>query len=212
MLKILEGTIASVPVEGTRKHRDQETIQLDTRGILFICGGAFVGLSDIVAKRLGTRESGFGASWHEHETTPDELLEQANADDLAEFGLLPEFIGRLPVVSVLEDLTEADLAAILTQPANALTKQYRKLFAVDGVELRFTREAVEAIAATAMQRGTGARGLRSIIERTLESTMFLLPSMDDVAQVIVDAAAVRGESEPKLVRAATQEIPRRRSA
>ena len=212
LLKILEGTIASVPVEGTRKHREQETIQLDTRGILFICGGAFVGLTDIVARRLGARESGFGASWHEHEATPDELLGQVTADDLAEFGLLPEFIGRLPVVSVLKDLTETDLADVLTQPANALTKQYRKLFAVDGVELVFTRKAVEQIAATAIQRGTGARGLRSIIEKTLEHTMFLLPSMEDVTQVVVDAASVRGESEPKLVRAATQEIPKRRAA
>lgn len=212
LLKILEGTIASVPVEGTRKHREQETIQLDTRGILFICGGAFVGLTDIVARRLGTRESGFGASWHEHEATPDELLGQVTADDLAEFGLLPEFIGRLPVVSVLKDLTETDLADVLTQPANALTKQYRKLFAVDGVELMFTRKAVEQIAATAIQRGTGARGLRSIIEKILEHTMFLLPSMEDVTQVVVDAASVRGESEPKLVRAATQEIPKRRAA
>ncbi len=165
-----------------------------------------------MARRLGARESGFGASWHEHEATPDELLGQVTADDLAEFGLLPEFIGRLPVVSVLKDLTETDLADVLTQPANALTKQYRKLFAVDGVELVFTRKAVEQIAATAIQRGTGARGLRSIIEKTLEHTMFLLPSMEDVTQVVVDAASVRGESEPKLVRAATQEIPKRRAA
>ena len=118
----------------------------------------------------------------------------------------------LSVVSVLKDLTETDLADVLTQPANALTKQYRKLFAVDGVELVFTRKAVEQIAATAIQRGTGARGLRSIIEKTLEHTMFLLPSMEDVTQVVVDAASVRGESEPKLVRAATQEIPKRRAA
>lgn len=204
LLKILEGTIASVPVEGTRKHRDQETIQLDTRGILFICGGAFVGLTDIIERRLGTRESGFGASWHDHEVTPDELLAQVTADDLADFGLLPEFIGRLPVVSVLDELTQDDLEQILIRPANALTKQYRKLFAVDGVELLFTKEAVSAIAATAMQRGTGARGLRSIIEKTLEETMFMLPSLDDVSQVIVDAASVNGQGSPKLVRSSTQ--------
>ncbi|WP_270268114.1 ATP-dependent Clp protease ATP-binding subunit ClpX [Bifidobacterium bifidum] len=200
LLKILEGTIASVPVEGTRKHRDQDTVTIDTRGILFICGGAFVGLSDIVAGRLGRHESGFGASWHDHEVKPEELLEQVSADDLAEFGLLPEFIGRLPVVSVLDELTEADLARILTEPKNALVKQYRKMFAVDGVDLVFTEQAVNAIATTAITRGTGARGLRSIIEKTLEETMFELPGMDDVQQVIVDAASVRGEGLPKLVR------------
>lgn len=200
LLKILEGTIASVPVEGTRKHRDQDTVTIDTRGILFICGGAFVGLSDIVAGRLGRHESGFGASWHDHEVKPEELLEQVSADDLAEFGLLPEFIGRLPVVSVLDELTEADLARILTEPKNALVKQYRKMFAVDGVDLVFTEQAVNAIASTAITRGTGARGLRSIIEKTLEETMFELPGMDDVQQVIVDAASVRGEGLPKLVR------------
>ena len=200
LLKILEGTIVSVPVEGTRKHRDQDTVTIDTRGILFICGGAFVGLSDIVAGRLGRHESGFGASWHDHEVKPEELLEQVSADDLAEFGLLPEFIGRLPVVSVLDELTEADLARILTEPKNALVKQYRKMFAVDGVDLVFTEQAVNAIASTAITRGTGARGLRSIIEKTLEETMFELPGVDDVQQVIVDAASVRGEGLPKLVR------------
>ena len=172
LLKILEGTMASVPMEGTRKHREQETVQIDTRDILFICGGAFVGLDDIVAQRLGARESGFGAAWHDHEVPKRELLAQASADDLADFGLLPEFIGRLPVVSVLEELTEDDLARILTQPENALVKQYQKLFAVDGVKLTFTEEAVRQIAATSIRRGTGARGLRSIIEKTLEDTMF----------------------------------------
>lgn len=212
LLKILEGTIASVPVEGTRKHREQDTVQIDTRGILFICGGAFVGLSDIIQRRLGARESGFGASWHDHEVKPEEMLEQVSADDLSEFGLLPEFIGRLPVISVLDELTEPDLAQILTKPQNALVKQYRKMFAVDGVDLAFTEEAIGVIAATAITRGTGARGLRSIIEKTLESTMFALPGMDDVSQVIVDAPAVRGESAPKLVRADTMPIQRRKVA
>ncbi|MBT1162356.1 MULTISPECIES: ATP-dependent Clp protease ATP-binding subunit ClpX [Bifidobacterium] len=201
LLKILEGTIASVPVEGGRKHKEQETVQIDTRDILFICGGAFVGLDDIIGRRLGTRESGFGTAWHDRDITSGELLAQVNADDLAEFGLLPEFIGRLPVISVLNELTEDDLARILVEPRNALTKQYRKMFAEDGVDLAFTEEAVRQIAATAITRGTGARGLRSIIEKTLEETMFDLPGMDDVGQVIVDAASVRGESLPKLVRA-----------
>lgn len=201
LLKILEGTVASVPVDGTRKHKEQETVQIDTRDILFICGGAFVGLSDIVATRLGRHESGFGASWRDREVDDHELLAQANADDLAEFGLLPEFIGRLPVISVLKDLTAEDLTAILTEPSNALTKQYRKLFAVDGVDLSFTEGAVKAIADTAITQGTGARGLRSIIERTLESTMFRLPDMDGAAQVIVDEDAVAGRSEPRIVMA-----------
>lgn len=212
LLKILEGTMASVPMEGTRKHREQETVQIDTRDILFICGGAFVGLDDIVAQRLGARESGFGAAWHDHEVPKRELLAQASADDLADFGLLPEFIGRLPVVSVLEELTEDDLARILTQPENALVKQYQKLFAVDGVKLTFTEEAVRQIAATSIRRGTGARGLRSIIEKTLEDTMFQLPSLDDVSEVIVDAASVHGTGTPKFLRTPTQEIPRRKAA
>ncbi|MDF7664045.1 ATP-dependent Clp protease ATP-binding subunit ClpX [Bifidobacterium sp. ESL0763] len=204
LLKILEGTIASVPLqgEGTRKHRDQNTVKMDTRDILFICGGAFVGLDRIVEKRLGAHESGFAASWQrEQETVAQEALRHVDADDLEEFGLLPEFIGRLPVVSVLDELGEQDLRDILVRPANALVKQYRKLFAVDGVRLSFTDEAIAAIAAVSMREGTGARGLRAIIERTLEETMFRLPEMDDVGQVIVDKAAVSGAGAPKLVAA-----------
>ena len=199
LLKILEGTIASVPAEGSRKHREQETIQINTRGILFICGGAFVGLTDIIKNRLGARESGFGAKWHDHEVPDGELLQQVCADDLAEFGLLPEFIGRLPVISVLQELKEDDLAAVLTQPSNALVKQYMKLFAVDGVTLTFTDDAVAAIARTAIRQGTGARGLRSIIERTLQDTMFQLPSMNHVVEVIVDGDAVDGGGRPRIV-------------
>ena len=209
LLKILEGTIASVPLEGTRKHKEQDVAQMDTRGILFICGGAFVGLTDIVRKRLGRRETGFGANWHDADMKDEELLEQVNADDLAEFGLLPEFIGRLPVTSVLKELTVDDLTAILTQPANALIKQYRKLFAVDGVDLQFTEQAIRATADIAIKQGTGARGLRSIIERTLQDTMFQLPSLDDVRQVIVDKASVEGSSTPKLLREAV-DVPQGR--
>lgn len=212
LLKILEGTVASVPVEGSRKHREMETVQIDTRDILFICGGAFVGLADIVAQRLGARESGFGAAWHEREVPKRELLAQASADDLADFGLLPEFIGRLPVVSVLEELTEDDLARILVEPENALVKQYQKLFAIDGVTLTFTEDAVRQIAATSIRRGTGARGLRSIIEKTLEDTMFQLPSMTGVSEVVVDEASVNGSGTPKLLKVSTEEIPRRRTA
>ena len=212
LLKILEGTVASVPVEGTRKHREMETVQIDTRDILFICGGAFVGLADIVAQRLGARESGFGAAWHDHEVPKRELLAQVSADDLADFGLLPEFIGRLPVVSVLEELTEDDLARILVEPENALVKQYQKLFAVDGVTLTFTEGAIRQIAATSIRRGTGARGLRSIIEKTLEDTMFRLPSMEGVEEVVVGEAAVTGSGTPKLFKVSTQKIPRLREA
>ena len=214
LLKILEGTIASVPLEGTRKHKEQDTVQMDTRGILFICGGAFVGLTDIVRKRLGRRETGFGANWHDADLKDEELLKQVNADDLAEFGLLPEFIGRLPVTSVLKELTVDDLTEILTQPANALIKQYRKLFAVDGVDLEFTDQAVQAIADTAIKQGIGARGLRSIIERTLQDTMFQLPSLEDVKQVVVDKASVEGAGAPKLLRETViqESAERRRTA
>lgn len=214
LLKILEGTIASVPLEGTRKHKEQDTVQMDTRGILFICGGAFVGLTDIVRKRLGRRETGFGANWHDADLKDEELLKQVNADDLAEFGLLPEFIGRLPVTSVLEELTVDDLTEILTRPANALIKQYRKLFAVDGVDLEFTDRAVQAIADTAIKQGIGARGLRSIIERTLQDTMFQLPSLEDVKQVVVDKASVEGAGSPKLLRETViqESAERRRTA
>lgn len=214
LLKILEGTIASVPLEGTRKHKEQDTVQMDTCGILFICGGAFVGLTDIVRKRLGRRETGFGANWHDADLKDEELLKQVNADDLAEFGLLPEFIGRLPVTSVLKELTVDDLTEILTQPANALIKQYRKLFAVDGVDLEFTDQAVQAIADTAIKQGIGARGLRSIIERTLQDTMFQLPSLEDVKQVVVDKASVEGAGAPKLLRETViqESAERRRTA
>ena len=212
LLKILEGTVASVPVEGTRKHREMETVQIDTRDILFICGGAFVGLADIVAQRLGARESGFGAAWHDHEVPKRELLAQVSADDLADFGLLPEFIGRLPVVSVLEELTEDDLARILVEPENALVKQYQKLFAVDGVTLTFTEGAIRQIAATSIRRGTGARGLRSIIEKTLEDTMFRLPSMEGVEEVVVDEAAVTGSGTPKLLKVSDRKSTRLNSS
>ncbi|MBW3087422.1 ATP-dependent Clp protease ATP-binding subunit ClpX [Bifidobacterium sp. 82T24] len=200
LLKIIEGTVASVPMEGSRKHRDQETVRIDTRNILFICGGAFVGLDGIVSQRLGRHESGFNSMWKKTEMPDADVLKQVSADDLVEYGLLPEFIGRLPVVSVLDDLTVKDLEKILTEPANALTKQYQKLLSVDDVKLTFTDDAVTAIAATAAAQGTGARGLRSIIERILESTMFQLPDHDDVDEVVVDAAAVSGDAEPQMIR------------
>ena len=212
LLKILEGTVASVPLEGTRKHRDQEMVQVDTRGILFICGGAFVGLRDIIEQRLGAHESGFGASWHDHAVDEHDVLAQVSADDLTEFGLLPEFVGRLPVVSVLDELTRQDLVDILVKPENALIKQYMKLFAIDGVELQFTHDAVEAVAATAISRHTGARGLRSIIEQTLENTMFTLPQIDGAVRVVVDGDAVSGIGEPQVIRSSEANHLKRRTA
>lgn len=200
LLKILEGTTVNVPVDGAHKHKDGDTIELDTDDILFICGGAFVGLEDIIAHRLGAHESGFGASWRTNTIEPEKLLEQVNADDLAEFGLLPEFIGRLPVVCALRQLSVEDLKNVLTKPTNALTKQYQKLLSVDGVELTFTDDAIEEIARTAIDRGVGARGLRSIIESILEDTMFDLPNETDVIGVVVDADCVTSGASPKLIR------------
>lgn len=199
LLKIIEGTVANVPMEGTRKHKDLETIRIDTNDILFICGGAFVGLKDIIEQRLGKYESGFNSSWRQTPIPDSEILHQVSADDLAEFGLLPEFIGRLPVVSVLDDLTERDLEQILQYPANALVKQYQKLFSIDGVKLSFTDKALSAIAHTSVLRGTGARGLRSIIEKTLEDIMFQLPELHDVDEVIVDERSVLEHTMPRIV-------------
>lgn len=200
LLKILEGTLVHVPVDGAHRHKDGETVELDTSDILFICGGAFVGLDEIVSRRLGRHESGFGASWRVNPIDEHEIYRQVNADDLAEFGLLPEFIGRLPVVCTLGELTVDELKDVLTKPTNALLKQYQKLFSVDGVTLTFTDAAVEAIASTALERGVGARGLRSIIESILEETMFELPNMDDVTEVVVNADCVTEGVPPQMVR------------
>lgn len=200
LLKILEGTTVHVPMDNARKQRGEaDGVDIDTRDILFICGGAFVGLDKIVERRVGARETGFGAAWRTHAYDPKDLLAMVTADDLAEFGLLPEFIGRLPVVTALDELGIDELRQILTTPANALVKQYRKLFDVDGVDLVFTDDAIDRIARISLDKGTGARGLRSIIERTLETTMFELPNRSDIAQVIVDANAVDGNAEPQYV-------------
>ncbi len=200
LLKILEGTTVHVPMDNARKQRGEaDGVEIDTRDILFICGGAFVGLDKIVERRVGAHETGFGAAWRTQTYDPKDLLAMVTADDLAEFGLLPEFIGRLPVVTALNELGIDELRQILTAPANALVKQYRKLFDVDGVDLVFTDDAIDRIARISLDKGTGARGLRSIIERTLETTMFELPNRSDIAQVIVDANAVDGTAEPQYV-------------
>lgn len=198
LLKLIEGTKATVPLKGTRKHEEQEMVHIDTQGILFICGGAFVGLDDIVRKRLGKHALGFGADWTVNEMTDEEVLQHVTAQDLADFGLLPEFVGRMPVITSLNPLTEDDLVNILTKPRNALVKQYQKLFASEGVELDFTEDAVKAVAKLAMERGTGARGLRSIMEGILEESMYVIPDRDDVVRVIIDKDVVNGVTSAQL--------------
>lgn len=199
LLKIVEGTVATVPMEGTRKHREQEQVKLDTRNILFICGGAFVGLEDIVRGRMGRRFSGFGADWTKQDMPSDDVLAHVTADDLEQFGLLPEFIGRLPVVTTLHGLDAIDLARVLAEPRNSLVQQYRKLFAAESVKLTFTKESIAQIAQTAVDRGTGARGLRSIMEQVLQGPMFEIPDRTDVAEVIVTKASVEGSEQPRYV-------------
>lgn len=199
LLKIIEGTVSTVPVKGTRKHEDQEIVRINTKDILFICGGAFVGLEDIIRRRLGKRETGFGTDWSLQDTSDEDILTLVTPDDLAEYGLLPEFIGRMPVVSTLSPLTVDDLVSILTTPVNALTKQFQKMFAVDQVDLSFTDEALRSIAKKSLSRGTGARGLRSIMENLLQETMFRIPDRTDVCRVIVDENTVEGKSQPQLV-------------
>ena len=200
LLKLVEGTMASVPPQGGRKHPNQDFLQIDTTNILFICGGAFDGLEKVIQSRTERSGIGFAASVHsKSDKRAADLFRQAEPEDMIKFGLIPELVGRLPVVATLGELTEEAMVRILTEPKNALVKQYQKLFALDGVELELRGSALTAIARKALQRKTGARGLRSIMEQVLLDTMFELPALDGVAKVVVDDHIVEDGAKPLLV-------------
>jgi ATP-dependent Clp protease ATP-binding subunit ClpX len=200
LLKIIEGTVASVPPQGGRKHPHQEMLKIDTKNILFVCGGAFVGLDKIVERRISNKTIGFGADIQKRdEKRLDEILKHVHPDDLIQYGLIPEFTGRLPVIAPLHDLDKHSLKRILLEPKNALVKQYTKAFDMEGVELEFTTEAIEAIASEAITRNTGARGLRSILENTMLEIMYEIPSRKDVTKIIVTPEVIRKEVNPLTI-------------
>jgi len=209
----MEGTVASVPPQGGRKHPQQEFLQVDTTNILFICGGAFAGLDKLIAQREKGTSIGFGAQVkHSEEESVGDTIKKLEPEDLLKYGLIPEFIGRMPIVATLRDLDEKSLIRILNEPKNSLTKQYKRLFELENVKLAFKENAISEISKKAIKKKTGARGLRSILEAILLKTMYELPNLEDVSEVIIDESVVKGRSEPKLVRSKNKKSTEKTSA